>query len=146
MRLATMLVAVFAFATPAFAQTKLRVDVYWSGKDPVGSLISFNLKESVAKSARFSLDDKSSQLISIVTLNINDGDGSEGVRSAVSWMFVLGADCKRNNGTTFFYRFTTHGVMVIGRDRAASTAAELLADFSAFVDDTKNDHKTCVLQ
>jgi len=129
-------------ATPAvLAQPTTRgrvgIDVIHSGEDRVGVMLGASIKDGIAASSRFAIDERSLAEISLVSLDQALGEFPTGSSSAVSVQYRTPVYCKDAKGEWQLYVAAEHSLYIVGRNRIDTIAKEIVAEFSAFRDRQK---------
>lgn len=123
-------------ATPALLQQhqaagQIDIHIWHNGEDRVGTKFIFSLREAIQKSTTYKLTEsewdpfqKSFSRIDLSVATIRTSPGDDGISSAVS--LVAHAEyedkaCKPQ------YTVVMHQLIIVGRDRTDTMAAEVLA-------------------
>jgi hypothetical protein len=120
----------------AAAQERIPVSVNHSGRDRVGVRLSFELKETLARSARYSAGtdgDFTSAVISLVSIGISNYPGTndaDALSSAVSVQFRATWKC----GNGVMQPDMTHAVHLVGADQAAAVARDILSRYAEWLE------------
>jgi hypothetical protein len=133
LRRATLIAFLVALSLPAFAQTKIPVQITHTGKDTVGQTIVFHLREKIRGSNGMTLvGEEVLPRIRVIVVSLDDGDSDrdQGKSSVVAATFLYDAADIPLRGA-----FLTSNVQSCGRSRVASCAESLQV-----IIDTQVDH------
>lgn len=145
----TIIIMGLLAAAQTTAQTRSEVYIAASGNDEVGRRLVYALRELLASSALFverTVEGVLLDEISVISLD-TDAD-NPGVRSAASVMFTVIGICesRETKGRQWIEAFTTHSVLLVGRQRTESVAKGILADFSAYFERLARRYTDCAIR
>ena len=111
--------------------SRLKIDVVHAGDDPVGQSVAQALRDELDGSAAFMIGDTEDHMvrINIVSLDAAGSGSKEGVRSAISVVYTMSnyLPLQKGNPQTWYPIFLTSAIRLVGRERAASVARDILA-------------------
>jgi hypothetical protein len=113
---------------------KIPIDVRHSGTDRVGIMLAADVKDQIARSARYSIGTGSLAAISLASLEVDRHQNRAGLASAVSVLFKTPLVCKSKDGGQYSEVRAAHVLYVVGRDKTVTISKEILAEYAAYRD------------